>query len=154
MAITVGTNSYISVADTTTYFAARLYADDWTSASDGDKEKALLMARRLLDQQEFLGCRTSDDQLLAWPRSGVRGVDSSAVPAAVIDAQCELALAFLRDDLTADDSNRGVRRMKAGSVELEYDGRAPAKGLPDAVTALLQSFLATLSSASSVQLVF
>ena len=153
MAITVGTNSYISIADADTYFTARLYADDWTGA-DTVKERALNMARRLLDQQDFSGSRTSDDQLLAWPRSGISGVDSFTVPAGIVDAQCELALAFLRDDLTVDDSNRGVRRMKAGSVELEYDGRAPAKGLPDVVAALLRPYFATSISPNSARLVF
>jgi hypothetical protein len=100
-----------------------------------------LMARRLLDQQPYAGQRADDNQILAWPRIGVTGVDSDTVPQAVLDAQCELALAMLREDLTADDTNRGIKRMKAGSVELEYDGRAPEKRLPDAALALLRPFL-------------
>lgn len=153
MALTVGTNSYIDAAGAEAYFADRLYADEWTGADAGDKDKALLMARRVLDQQPFAGSRSDPDQMLAWPRTGFYGVDPETVPQAILDAQCELALAFLREDLTADDGARGVRRLKAGSVEIEYDGRAPAKRLPDAVTALLEPFLAVTESANSLAMV-
>lgn len=157
MALTVGVNSYIVVADATTYFESRLYADDWMSAVDATLEKALLMARRLVDQQDFIGFRTSGDQLLAWPRTGIDNVDSATVPQAVIDAQCELALAFLRDDLTLNDSSRGVRRLReqVGPLvtETEYDGRAPSRLLPDVVAALLRPYFAAAENSSSVAMV-
>lgn len=153
MALTVGTNTYVSDAEADSYFADRLYADDWTGATSGDQEKALLMAKRLLDQQPFAGERTSTDQILAWPRSGISGVDSATVPQAIKDAQCELALAFLREDLTADDGTRGVRSLRAGSVAIEYDGRAPAKRLPDAAHALLEPFLSLTGGPNSIPMV-
>lgn len=157
MTITVGTNSYISIADADAYFAARLYADDWTG-TDLFKERALLMARRLLDQQDFLGWRTLVSQMLAWPRMGIPGVPADSVPTAIPDAQCELALAFIRRDLTADDSNRGVKRSRkqVGPLvkEIEYDGRAPSRDLPDVVTALLRPFFSTAESTNSVRMAF
>lgn len=158
MTITVGVNSYVSVDDADTYFDGRLYADDWTSVSTGDQEKALVMARRVIDQQQFTGERTSADQLLAWPRTGISGVDSSTVPQDVVDAQCELALAFVRSDLTLNDDNRGVRssRQQVGSIVTEtvYDGRAPARALPDSVAAILRPYFAAAESANSVAMVF
>ena len=153
MALTLGTNSYIDAADADVYFDDRLYADEWIGADSGDKDKALLMARRVLDQQPFAGTLSDPDQMLAWPRTGVYGADPDTVPKAVIDAQCELALAFLREDLTADDGTRGVRRLKAGSVEIEYDGRAPSKRLPDASLALLEPFLVVTENAHSLAMV-
>ncbi|KGB81925.1 hypothetical protein JT55_10205 [Rhodovulum sp. NI22] len=155
MALTVGINSYIDVTDATAYFADRLYVDDWTGATDSDKSKALLMARRTIDRQAFHGYRTDPDQLLAWPRSDIPGIDAATVPQDILDAQCELALAFLREDLTADDSTRGVKRLQAGSVAIEYDGSAPTKSLPDAVLAALQPFLdgAIVDTGNSLKMV-
>jgi hypothetical protein len=157
MTITVGVNSYVSAANADIYFGERLYADDWTSASDAVREKALIMARRVIDQQQFTGERTSADQLLAWPRMGIASVDSSTVPQDVVDAQCELALAFIRNDLTLNDDTRGVRssRQQVGSIVTEtvYDGRAPARALPDVVAAFLRPYFAASESANSVALV-
>jgi hypothetical protein len=158
MTITVGVNSYVSVADADIYFDQRLYADDWVSVSTGDQEKALIMARRVIDQQQFTGERTSANQLLAWPRTGIASVDSSEVPQDVVDAQCELALAFIRSDLTLNDDLRGVRssREQIGALvkETVYDGRAPVRTLPDAVMAILRPYFAAAESANSVALVF
>jgi hypothetical protein len=39
-----------------------------------------------------------------------RAVGATVVPQAITDAQCELALAFLREDLTRDPATRGIRR--------------------------------------------
>jgi hypothetical protein len=153
MAVTVGVNSYIDADGAGTYFADRLYIDEWTGASAGDKDKALLMARRTLDQKIYIGHRADPDQLLAWPRRNIPCVDSSVVPQSIIDAQCELALAFLREDLTADDGTRGMKRLQAGSVAIEYDGRAPEKRLPDAVLALIRVFLAEPTTANSIAMV-
>ncbi len=153
MALTVGTNSYVDAGDADDYFDDRLYADEWIGATAGDQDKALLMARRLIDQQPFLGERADDNQILAWPRAGIEGVDPATVPQAILDAQCELALAMLRDDLTADDGTRGVRRLQAGSVAIEYDGRAPEKRLPDAVLALLGPFLTPAENTNSLAMV-
>jgi hypothetical protein len=158
MTVTVGINSYISSTDADAYFAARLYADDWTNANDGVKEKALLMARRLIDQQEYLGWRTLVGQMLAWPRMGISCVPSDSVPFAILDAQCELALAFIRRDLTLDDKKRGVKRLREQvgplTKETEYDGRAPSRELPDIVAALLRPFFSDAESTNSVQMKF
>jgi hypothetical protein len=157
MTITVGVNSYVSETDASAYFGERLYSDDWTSADTTTREKALVMARRAIDQQQFAGGRTVSDQMLAWPRSGISGVDSSTVPQDVVNAQCEMALALIRDDLTLNDASRGMRslREQVGGLVTEtvYDGRAPLRALPDAVAAFLRPYFAAAESAASVALV-
>src|SRR5688500_17193169 len=112
MTITVGVNSYITAEEATAYFDLRLYSDDWLGVSTADQEKALVMARRFIDQQQFAGDRTAADQLLAWPRTGIANVDSATVPQDVLDAQCEMALSLIRDDLTLNDTSRGVRSLR------------------------------------------
>lgn len=160
MTLTVGTDTYISVTDADTYFGNRLYSTAWTGADSGDKEKALRMAAKALDREAYAGTVTSQTQAMAWPRSGVldlagREIDGATVPTAVIDAQCELALAYLTDDPTQDDGTRGVRRMVADTVTMEYDGRAPVRRLPDFVFSLIRPFLASGSpSTASAPLVF
>lgn len=158
MALTVGIDSFITLSQAETYFDGRLYVLDWSGASDGDKEKAMKMATRALNRMAWRGSLTDDSQVLAWPRQGVIGREGreiavTTVPQDVKDAQAELALALLREDLTADDSNRGVKRVKAGTVELEYNGEAPAKALPDAVQELLDPYLRP-SPSGSAALVF
>jgi hypothetical protein len=118
-----------------------------------------MMARRVIDQQQFVGYPASADQMLAWPRSGVTNVDSATVPQAVTDAQqCELALAFIRNDLTLNDDLRGVRsqRQQVGALVTEtvYDGRAPLRVLPDFVAAILRPYFAAAESSNSVAMVF
>ena len=51
MMITVGTDTYISTDDATTYFAGRLYSEFWSIATTDEQESALRMATRMLDQQ-------------------------------------------------------------------------------------------------------
>jgi len=46
MAITVGTNSWISLADANTYFESHIGSSPWDALSDNDKEKYLVTAYR------------------------------------------------------------------------------------------------------------
>ena len=157
MTLTVGTDTYISVTDADTYFGNRHYATTWTGS---DKEKALRMAARAIDRENFLGTIATITQVQAWPRAGVvdsegRAIDPAAIPQAIKDGQCELALSYLNDDPTADDGLKGVRRVVADTVVMEYDGRAPVRRLPDIVMALIRPYLVPGSSgASSAALVF
>jgi hypothetical protein len=72
-------NSYAAAADGDAYFDGHLYATAWTGASTGNKEKALVMATRLIDSQyQFNGFRSNTDQALQWPRQRCPDPDSSA----------------------------------------------------------------------------
>jgi len=94
-------NSYVTLAEADAYFATRLFATAWTSATDPQQEAALISATRLIDakitqpwtsanlpdgftvrrvatlgpdQQAFTvwnGEPASSTQALAWPRSGM-----------------------------------------------------------------------------------
>lgn len=162
MALTVGTDSFTALADADTYFDGRLYASDWTGATSTDKEKALRMATAMLNRERWAGSLASASQLLAWPRVGAtdaegRPVAFDATPEAVKAATCELAVALLRNDLTTNDAMLGVRRQKqkVGEIEreTEYDGRAPARRLPDYVAALIAPFLSSQTTPLSVRMV-
>jgi len=131
MALTVGTDSYISVADADTYFAGRLNTEAWDGAVATTKEKALKQATREIDRQVFLGRKADSDQALEFPRCYVadpRGTGwtsqytfnvtlgmycDAAVPQVIKDATCEQALALL--SMTTYDRER-ERAHAAGVI--------------------------------------
>lgn len=141
--VTVGTNSYISVADCTTYMGNRLYATAWTGAVADDMAKALIMATKAIDRQVLKGRKYLDTQALAFPRcytvdplapsvyTGALELTwengwycETAVPQVVKDACCEEALALL----DRGDSKRrllqqqGVKSFSLGSMSESYTG--------------------------------
>lgn len=139
MALVVGTDTYISVADCTTFFGTQLGAGAWTAASAGDKENALRMACARLERLLYDGDAYDASQTLRWPRSGIydqHGTEltSSTVPQFVKDAQCWEALYLLQWSARgAGNSTRealqaqGVTSTKLGNVSEVYD-RARADG--------------------------
>ena len=140
-------NSYASAADGDTYHDGHLYATAWTAATSGNKEKALVMATRLIDAHfRFNGARQSDRQALQWPRVGCPDPDgggwveplrswpvgedcfpSSAVPAGVVAAACEMARELLVADRTAAPLGEGLMSSQVGDSKMVFDraGRAP-----------------------------
>ena len=57
----VDANSYASAADGDAYHNGHLYATAWTGATTPNKEKALVMAIRLIDgEDQFNGFKLSD----------------------------------------------------------------------------------------------
>ena len=76
MTLIVGTDTYISLDDATTYLGGRLYSDLWAIATETEQEAALRMATRMLDQQRYVGRIASMTQPLAWPRIGHAVIDA------------------------------------------------------------------------------
>jgi len=132
-------NSYASAADGDAYHDGHLYASAWTMAATGRKEQALVMATRLIDSQfQFNGYRAHNEQALQWPRErcpdpdvGVPGitvlgwvsdnfVEPDLVPAAVVQATCELARELLITDRTAAPAGEGLGAVQAS--EATHDG--------------------------------
>ncbi|MGF9711720.1 DnaT-like ssDNA-binding protein [Paenibacillus naphthalenovorans] len=133
MALIVGTNSYVSVDDADIYFADRLFADKWESATPLDKEKALIMATRKIDMQLLNGRKVDSAQTLQFPRSIYsrykyppypQWVDESEVSDDVKSAVCEEALAIL--SYTKESQKRtqlqrqGVTSFSLGSLSESY----------------------------------
>ena len=147
-------NSYVTEAEATTYFANRLYADAWASATAEDKQKALLMARTLLDFHIiWSGYPTDDTQPLQWPRIGVTGIALDAVPESVKIAQMELALILLSQDTTAMPANPGVKRQTVDVITEEFfAGADKAKPIPDRVFQLIAVYGRRAGGLGSVSL--
>ncbi len=161
MALTIDTtvggaaaNSYVSVAQADTYFEARLNTSAWTG--DEDKKKALRMAAKRLQDENWRGCRVDDTQALAWPRYEVENPDSPSgdyfaddeIPQRVIDAQCELAIFYLQNTAAEDEANQAIveeAALDSNAVRVKYANagrsRAQSGELPLRVARLLSGLL-------------
>lgn len=116
-------NSYVTLAEANTFFDDQLNVSDWTSATDDDKTRALLMAKDRLEQEVYTGWQVDYDQALAWPRSGAMDVhgdtyENDEIPQPVKDAQCWQALEYLKEDLNADTGLEGFKHVQVGSLNV------------------------------------
>jgi hypothetical protein len=126
MALVKGTNSYCTVAEADTYFADRLDVAAWTTADATSKAQALVTATSVLDEQPWTGTAISEDQPLAFPRSGYyfdprigANITFSATPPTRITiATMELAYHFLNNDGLQDDAGSATN-IKVGTITLE-----------------------------------
>lgn len=131
-------NSYVSVADADAYHSARGNSA-WTESStspDQGKTAALIRATTFIDghyRGRWPGTPLNGrDQALAWPRENAtdaegNDVASDEVPREIIATTCEAALRELQSPGSLQpDLERGgaIRRLKAGSVEVEYADNA------------------------------
>lgn len=129
--------SYVSVADCSTYCTARGLT--FSSGTTENKEAALRRATAYIDGAYgpmFLGRRRNGrDQALQWPRieayddSAEEYIDQDAVPVEIVHATCEAAVRELATPGSLNpDLKRGgaIKSVKAGSVAVEFMGNAPA----------------------------
>ena len=118
-------NSFVTEAEAIAYVATRLNASSWTTVTGAtctETEKAALIeSTRELSALAWKGQRVDSTQVLSWPRQWVENPDSpvgawdfyatTVIPQRVKDAQCELALEFLKagtTDVAALPSSDGV----------------------------------------------
>jgi hypothetical protein len=127
---------YGTLAGALTYHADRGNAA-WAASSDPLRTAALVRASQYIDGTYlalFQGFKVDGrDQVLQWPRTGAMdmagyAVPSSAVPVEIINATYEAALRELVSpgSLNPDIAVGGgvIKRVKAGSVEVEYSATA------------------------------
>jgi hypothetical protein len=160
-------NSYASAADGDAYHDGHLYASAWTAATVENKEKALVMASRLIDSQyQFNGFKVSGGQALQWPRISCPDpdvnatelvgilwragnyVDSNIVPKVVVDSTCELARELLVSDRTAAPPGEGLRYENTSTLEQGFDKTDRRRVIPRVVQAMLGKYGQLLSAGS------
>jgi hypothetical protein len=153
-------NAYANAADGDAYHDGHLYASAWTAATTGNKEKALVMATRLIDSLfRFNGFKRVSTQALQWPRREcrdpdatngvvpgllfVRGpyLDETKVPPLVVSATCDFARALLVADRTDDPEGEGLRSMSVvGTLGLVFDAADRQPVAPVVVQSMLDRF--------------
>lgn len=182
-------NSYVSLADATTYFTNVMNAA-WTTDASGNafstdqQAAALIRTTMWIDgnyRGRYPGYRVMGrTQALEWPRVGAYTFDpdngrsnayagnefyqssqylygynyiaSNVVPREIARAVCEGAVRELGSPgILAPDLKRGgaIRRVKAGSVEVEYEAGADANTMFQTIDLILASLLMNGSPYSS-----
>jgi hypothetical protein len=149
-------NSFATLAQANAYIASRLYSDDWTDADEDTQERALITATQLIVAAvEWQGWPTSTTQALPLPRTGLRArtgaaLPSTSIPLALAYATAEYARQLITAGAmpTAPSDTAGLKRLKAGPVELEWDGSGAAGAdgsLPVDVLAMIGFLVETWS---------
>ncbi|WP_140920996.1 DnaT-like ssDNA-binding protein [Limnobaculum xujianqingii] len=140
-----GFNSYASVDDLRQFAITRGYH---VPESDDECEPLLFQAMDYLTGQNWRGYRSSPEQALPWPRSGVivDGVEVAAdrIPSQLIQAQCRLAIEAQETDLTPSFSGGGevVAESISGAVSVQYaEGSSASPPYFPWLTGLLRGLL-------------
>jgi hypothetical protein len=147
--IVTGANSYCTADEADLYFEKRLHTTVWDDADPDDKEKALMWASRLLDEQVvWSGWAVSDSQPMRFPRDGLYNSEGDEVGGALIplflkDAVSEFALHLLSEDRTLD-TNRdliGLKRVRIDTVEIEAENSILSKPvIPSSVWSIIKNY--------------
>ena len=167
MAITVGTDTYISLADANTYVTANHVSTSteytsWTTLTDANKELYLKKAAKKIDRLYLRGVKAVSTQTLEFPRAirtdyrrenfpliNIRldadWVIETAVSQQVKDAQVEEALSMLVDGATANKRAKlqaqGVKSFSLGNLSENYGTGSKANGATKLLSTEAQELL-------------
>lgn len=146
-----GANSYVTVDYAMAYCDARGLSFGTSPTTTG--EQALIRATAALDAKygsRYPGTKTNGrEQSLLWPRTGATDAEGEEIaddeiPQEIVDAVCELAVReYAEAGSTMPDLERGghIRRMQAGSVQIEYGNNATAETAYSIVDGILAGLL-------------
>jgi len=149
-------DSYVTVADADAYHATRLNTSAWDDATVENKEAALKMATRQLDQESWAGIKTDTlaNNSLRWPRSQVVNADnqyeaSDSVPQAIQNATAELALDLLK---SAADETAGAayatEEVQVGPIKLKLDTDTAIQSASEPLSSEVDTLIAPYRSSS------
>ena len=139
-------NSYPSVVQAADYQLSNLNRETWEDEETVDKQAALVMATRLLDDQMIWdGVKSTTAQKLRWPRYGVYTKDgesvlSTIIPDAVLNAVSELAWWLKASDRITDAEGDTVSKMKLDTLEMEFTEGSKTKIIPDHVFDMVREY--------------
>lgn len=166
-------NSYVTMDEATTYFGDRLHKDAWANASVTDKTAALLWATKIIDSRIYWAGNKADSlQALSWPRllvpdpdpayipsiSLINGFSTAgylpgdAIPVDIKTAQCEMAMALISSDLTAEPGSTGLNSLAVGSLKLDFaDNRSQPETFPRQVDEIITKYGTIRSAKTAVR---
>lgn len=137
-----GATSYATVAQAQAYATDRGLS---LPAAEADVQKLLIKACDFLQslEDQYQGSRTDAEQALAWPRSGVtvfgtRLVEDDAIPSMLIQAQCQLAVDLVSNDLQPTDQGKEVQTETVGPLSTTYFRSGTSVAQPAKALALLE----------------
>lgn len=145
MAIVLGTNSFVTVAEAEDYFATVLDSSGWDALDEAGKEAALISATRLIDNRSWIGTAVSSSQSLGWPRSGATYFDArlgltvsptnDEIPNKVKAATFEQALHLITNQDALQASGQVFESITVGPISLS-DSNKTSKPSNFSATAL------------------
>lgn len=159
-------NSYASLVDAEAYALTLPVANGWATATDPQKNAALVQATRMMDTLVWQGYVTNwGVQALRWPRSSVilrdiqtvptvfgmayqYIVPSNTIPAKIRDACCEFAIRLISDDRASDSGGLAPETLKLGSMDLGKMRRQP---IPASVLEMVREYLANAGGPQMVR---
>lgn len=140
-------NVYPTLAEANQYHLDRPpVGTTWASATDDQKNAAILWATILMDRLwVWTGYPTDALQALLWPRQGMiktngwEYVPDNVIPIELKQATSEYARQLLVSDRAGDSDieTLGITSVRAGSVALTFKDSVFAKTVPDAVFNLI-----------------
>ncbi|GGB00435.1 hypothetical protein GCM10011491_30800 [Brucella endophytica] len=144
--------AYVNVADADAFLNGSVNAAAWIALSGDDKGRAIVTAVRLIDAQDWKGAKTDPDNALAWPRTCQ--ADQTTLPAALVNVTIQLAFAITQNPELAGGASSGqggTKRLKAGSVEIEYfnTGILPSQSNASALWGILAPLAGCLASSGA-----
>lgn len=147
MAITVGTNSYVTEAELATYAS-----DRGITIVSADTKPLLIKAMDYIESRNFIGTKTVYNQALQFPRILCGDIydpyvyceyDSLTVPQGIKNAQMIAALLIDGGNDLQAVIGQAVKREKVDVLEIEYQdnttSRAQYTSLNDALRPFLNS---------------
>ena len=138
-------DSFMTVAEADSYWATNLYATTWDAGTTANKEKALTMATRILDEKvAWSGTRATSAQALGWGRTDVYWdgitVESTTVPIQIKNATAQFAGDLLVSNLTANSEGKGLNSLRVGEITLDFDKTDTAGVMPEIVQEMLRGW--------------
>lgn len=135
-------NSYVTVAEASSYFSDSFGRSMWASATQENQEAAVITASRTLDQYiTWIGLRSTSEQSMEWPRSGTfdktgRPYADDIVPGPVRFASFELAY-YILENGGLSFASQTIDRVKVGPVDVEFSQNSVDEGIPSFVENLI-----------------
>lgn len=116
MALTVGGDTYISMAEFDAYLGVRFGSQEILALSEPVKEILLKSAVRAQDLYcDWKGRKTNSDQLLEFPR------DNEDTPQNIKNAQCEIAISIYEANSTTSELEPQLKEMKVDVLTFKFN---------------------------------
>ena len=121
MTLTVGIDTYCTLAEADTYFASTFNNAEWVAMPDATQEIALKTACRKMEQLNYIGIKQDDNQPLQFPRS-YNNSDYDGTPEDVKNAQCELALYLYQNqsNQVLNAQQMGLKSISLGNESYSF----------------------------------
>ena len=148
--LTVGVNTYVSLEDAESYFSGRVNSTAWNDTED--KAKLLITATNMLESFDWAGNVMSDDQELAFPRSGSYyepqlkksiPLESNRAKRRLLSAVCEVALSLIESDPFVSEGT--VASITVGPISLSGMKSGGTSVVNNAVVAVVRPLMAESS---------